>query len=274
MEHVFARLLPYMSVAIFLAGVGWKLAHWMRTPVPFHLTLFPVPKDLSGKIKVIASEFFFCRTLYRHDKGLWLPTVIFHASLAMILAGHLLGIYFLREQFVLVGMTPEASRLTSQTLGGAAGGLMTGSLALLIYRRGAAPDMSRLSDSGSYFSLFLVLSIALSGITMYLPGFHADLPSVRSYLGGLFRPGPLSVPRNIPFVIHLTLAGVLLFYFPFSRMLHSMGFFIIRMMLVETPPEYPTPHGLRQRSPFATKKVSPDIPVSRKQAGEQGGAGG
>ncbi len=274
MELVFARLLPCMSIAVFLVGVGWRLVRWMRTPVPFHLTLFPVPQDVIGKIKFLGAEIFSSRTLYKHDKKLWFPTVIFHASLVMILGGHLLGIYFLREQFVFVGMTPEASRLTSQALGGAAGFFMTGSLVLLICRRVTASNVKKLSDPDSYISLFLVMSIALSGMLMYFPGFHADLPSVRTYLGGLFKAGPLSVPHNVPFVIHLTLGAILLVHLPFSRMLHSIGFFVTRTMLFEKPPVYPTPPGLRQRSPFAAKKVTPDIPVPRKHIGDERGTAG
>jgi nitrate reductase gamma subunit len=274
MEFIFARLLPYMVVAIFLAGVGRRITVWIRTPVPFHLTLFPVPKDVTGKIRIMASELFFCRTLYQHDKKLWLLTMLFHTALALVFVGHILGIYFLREQFVFMGLTAEASRLTSQFLGGATGLVMMVSLAGLLYRRVAVRDIKRLSEPENYFSLLLILAIALSGIIMYLPGFQVNLPSVRSYMGGLVMPGPLAVPHNMAFVTHFALAGILLIYFPFSRMLHSAGFFVIRTMLVESPPEYPTPPGIRQRSTFATKKVSPDIPVSRKRVGEHGGDAG
>jgi nitrate reductase gamma subunit len=272
MDFIFARLLPYTTVAIFLAGVCWRLAEWTRTPVPFHLTLFPVPKNLPGKIRIFVAEFFFCPTLFRQDKKLWFLTLLFHISLAMVITGHFFGIYFLREQFTLIGMTMDTSRLTSQYLGGATGLVMTASLMGLVYRRITVPYLKKLSEPDNYFSLFLVLAIVLSGMFMYLPGFRVDLPSVRSYAGGLFAPGSISVPDNKPFVVHFVLAGILLIYFPFSRMFHAAGFFVIRAMLVETPPEYPTPPGIKQRSAFATKKVSPDIPVSRgRHAGDNGG---
>jgi nitrate reductase gamma subunit len=243
-------------------------------PVPFHLTLFPVPKNITGKIGVIASEFFFCGTLYRHDKRLWLLTLLFHVALVMVLVGHFLGIYFLREQFVFMGLSPQLSRLLSHILGVVTGVVMAVSLAGLICRRITAPNIKRLSEPENYFSLLLVLAIALSGMIMYLPGFQVDIPSVRSYMGGLLVSGPISIPHNSLFVIHFALACVLLIYFPFSGMFHSVGFFVIRTMLVEAPPEYPTPPGTRRRSTFEAKKVSPDIPVSRKQVGEHGGKAG
>jgi nitrate reductase gamma subunit len=264
MDFVFARLFSYVTAAIFVAGVTWRLAEWIRIPVPFHLTLFPVPKSLPGKIRLFVAEFLFGRTLYQRDRILWILTILFHVSLAMVLAGHLIGIYFLREQFTLIGLSAEASRTASLYLGGVTGLVMTGSLAGLIYRRVAMPDIKRLSEADNYISLFLILAIALSGMVMYLPGFQADLPAIRSFAGGLFSVGPLSVPHNNPFVVHFVLAGLLLLYFPFSRMLHAASFFVIRAMLVETPPEYPTPPGIKQRSAFAIKKVSPDIPVSRE----------
>ncbi len=271
MNYIFACLLPYTMAAIFMSGVCLRLAEWVRTPVPFHLTLFPVPKNLPGKVRVFAVEFFFCPALFRQDKKLWFLTLLFHISLAMAIIGHFLGIYFLREQFALIGFKLEASRLISQYSGGATGLVMTASLMGLIYRRITVKYIKKLSEPDNYFSLFLILAIAISGMLMYLPGFKVDLPSVRSFASGLFTPGSVSVPENKPFIVHFVLVGVLLIYFPFSRMFHAAGFFVIRAMLVETPPEYPTQQGLRQRSAFALKKVYPDIPVSRKQAGKLGG---
>ena len=262
MEFFVGRILPYIAAGVFLAGTCLRVIGWLRTPVPFHLTLFPVPVKIFGKIWGFASEFFIFRTLYRHDRVLWLLTLLFHVTLALTLAGHLFGIYFLREQFALFGLGPGASRQMSRILGGTAGIVMICSLGGLLYRRIAMPEVKRLSEPENFLALLLILAVALSGIFMYLPGYHIDLPTVRTYLGSLLSATPLSPPRNAPFVIHFVLVNILLLYFPFSRMMHSIGFFVIRTMLLETPPVYPTPANTRQRSVFAAKKVSPENPAS------------
>ncbi len=246
----------------------------MQAPVPFHLTLFPVPKSFPGKVNAVALEFLFSRTLYRQNKWLWLLSWFFHLSLALVLAGHALGIYFLRCQFSLVGVSVASSCTISRILGGTAGIIMTASLVGLLCRRIALPVARKLSEPENYFFLFLLLAVALSGILMYLPGYHVDLPSVRSYIVSLVTLSPVPLPHHKPFVVHFALVNIFLLYFPFSRMLHSVGFFVIRTMMVETPPVYPTPSNAVQRSAFATKKIMPDIPVPRKPAADRGGEAG
>jgi nitrate reductase gamma subunit len=275
MEIIIGQLLPYLSVGVFLAGTCMRIAKWVRTPVPFHLTLFPVPEGIMGRVGAVASEFFFCKTLYRHDKRLWLMTWFFHLSLAMVLAGHLLGIYFLRCQFYFVGLSVVSSCMMSRILGGAAGIIMAASLGGLLCRRIFLPVVRKLSEPENFVSLILLSAVALSGMLMYLPGYHVDLLAVRSYTGALVRFSPIPLPRNSLFVIHFALVNFFLLCFPFSRMLHSVGFFVIRTMLVEAPPVYPTPTNACPRSEFATKRISPDIPVPKKSAavGRGGDAG-
>lgn len=275
MESFVGQVLPYMAAGVFLTGTGVRVVKWLRTPVPFHLTLFPVPESTLGKVKSLAVEFFLCKSLYRHGKNLWLLTWFFHLSLAMVLAGHIFGIYFLRCQFSLVGFSVASSCTISRILGGSAGIIMVATLGGMLCRRIFLPMVRKLSEPENFLLLLLLMAVAMSGILMYLPGYHVDLPSVRSYIGSLVRFSPIPLPHNRLFVFHLALVSLFLVCFPFSRMLHSIGFFVIRTMLVEAPPVYPTPLNACQRSTFATKKISPDIPVPQKTAvvGRGGEAG-
>jgi nitrate reductase gamma subunit len=40
MEYVMGMVLPYVALSVFLVGMLFRIAGWLRTPVPFHLTRF------------------------------------------------------------------------------------------------------------------------------------------------------------------------------------------------------------------------------------------
>jgi nitrate reductase gamma subunit len=254
MEQLFYGILPLAAGTLFFSASVLRIAAWLRRPVPYQLTLFPVPAEGSKKLALAAHELFLFRTLFRENRLLWLLAWLFHLSLAMILVGHVLGISSLRSQFTVLGASLETSALISRTLGGVAGAVMVSSLVALFCRRLLDRELRRLSEPLVWFDLLLLLSIASSGLGMYLPGFHPDLPAVRSWIASLFRFDPVPFPSNPLLTIHLWLAGFLLIYVPFSQLMHAAGALVNRAMLMEAPPTFPTPVGKRRRSPFAGKR--------------------
>jgi|AMWB02.1.fsa_nt_gi nitrate reductase gamma subunit len=270
MEFLLGVLLPYTACAVFIFGTVMKIAGWLKKPVPFHITLFPAPRNTTGKVMAFAGEFFFCRCLFRENKALWLQVWLFHLSLALVIAGHVVGIYCLRDQFTLVGVSPETSRFLSQLLGGLAGGVLVLSLDALLIGRIVDPVVRKLSVAGDFFSLLLLLALAVSGIMMHLPGFQADLPAVRAYMSDLIMFRSAALPDSATFVIHFLLVNILLLYFPFSRLFHSVGFFVNRAMLTENPPTYPTAAGATPRSSFASRAHA-NVHTHGRQSMEIGG---
>lgn len=262
MELFYSGICTYVAFAVFLSGGVLRIASWLGKPVPFHLTLFPAPAGRTATLSAVGRELFFFPGLFRENRALWFAVWPFHFSLALILAGHILGISCLRGQFCLFGATEQTSILLSKILGSVAGIILVGSLCALALRRLADPDLRRLTPALAWFDLLLLLAIVLSGFGMYLPSFHADLPAVRAYIGGLLtlRPGPF--PSNPLFAIHLTLVNLLLLYFPFSQLMHAAGFFVNRAMLAEAPPHFPTPPGARNRSRFAEPDAQSGLHVS------------
>lgn len=251
MEQLFYGILPLAALALFFCASVLRVAAWLRRPVPYHLTLFPVPRERGEKLALAAGELFLFRTLFRENRRLWLLAWLFHLSLAMILAGHVLGISLLRSQFIVLGASPETSVLLSRTVGAGTGMVMLASLIALLCRRLLDHELRRLSEPLTWFDLLLLLSIALSGLGMYLPAFHADLPAIRNWLAGIFLFDPALSPPNPLFTLHLSLVGFLLIYFPFSQLMHAAGAMVNRAMLMESAPSFPTPVGTRRRSPFA-----------------------
>jgi nitrate reductase gamma subunit len=266
MEFLLGVIFPYTAWSVFVSGTILRIVGWLKTPVPFHLTIFPAPAGTTGRIVTIASDFLLCSSLYHEDKALWLRVWLFHLSLALIIAGHVVGTFYLRDQFVLIGLSPAASQFLSKLLGGISGIVMVFSLGALIIGRIVNPLVRRLSTPEDFFTLLLLIAIAVSGILLYLPGFHVDLPAVRAYMGGLFHFRATLLPHSSIFIIHFLLVNLLLLFFPFSRLLHSAGYFVNRAMLTEAPPIYPTVAGSTPRSPFASSKAHTDRPDSRKEA--------
>jgi nitrate reductase gamma subunit len=164
-----------------------------------------------------------------------------HGSLAVIIVGHIVGIYTLTLEFTLIGLSPGASSALSAGLGITAGIVCFLSLMVLFYRRTAIDEVKRLSDPVDYFVLLLLLAIVISGMHMRLTSLNIDLTAIRSYLAGILTLHPIPIPRTWIFVSHFTLVNILLLYFPFSKLFHGAGFVVNRGMLTEKPPIYPTP---------------------------------
>ena len=83
-----------------------------------------------------------------------------------------------------------------------------------------------------FFPLFLILGIAITGLTMrYLT--HADITAIKEVAMGLasFNFGQImaavtSTDISVMFWFHLTLVCTLLIYFPTSKLMHAGGIFM------------------------------------------------
>lgn len=250
------QILPYIAGGIFLIGMTCRIVRWLKVPVPFQLTIFPAPKDSAGQMTAIGSEMLFFKSLLRGDKQLWTWAWLLHVSLAAVIVGHIVGIYYLMNQFTLIGLSPAASQTMSMTFGTVAGIVLLLSLLVLFYRRISDPIVKRISDPADFIDLLLILAVVVTGNHMRLPGVHVDLPAIKAYMGSLLTFSPMAIPDNSIFISHFILVNILLIYFPFSKLVHVAGFFVNRAMLVEKAPVYPTPSGTAVRSSFATKSSS------------------
>jgi nitrate reductase gamma subunit len=121
-------------------------------------------------------------------------------------------------------------------------------LTYLFLRRIFDSKIRYISLSSDYFPLFLIISIAITGILMrYFT--RVDIVNVKELALGLFSFHPV-IPEGIGviFYIHLFLVSTLLAYFPFSKLLHMPGIFLSptrnlannsRMQRHKNPWEYP-----------------------------------
>jgi nitrate reductase gamma subunit len=242
-------VLPYLAAAAFLFGMAWRTWDWLSKPAPFPLTVSSPPAGPAGRAAAVAKELALFRSLYRGDRQLWVAAWMMHASLAVILVGHAVGIAFAAEQFRYFGASKEGSIWLSGSLGVLGGLVFAAALSALLYRRSAVAVVRQVSGAEDYFAPALLLVVAGTGLAMRLAPTDIDLASIRTYMAGLlaFHPGPL--PDAWLFVVHFAAVNVLLLYFPFSKLVHLTGAIVARSLLVQPAPVYPTPAGVKRHAP-------------------------
>ena len=251
MLFLMGYIFPYVSVALFLAGIAYKLRQWLSVPSPCPITVFPAPGDLSGRLRVFLQEMLLFNSLYLHNRLLWLLSWLMHISLALIIAGHITGIYFLGEQFTVFGTSNGTSLVLSHFLGMITGVLFMMCMLGLTIRRFHDVEARATSGLSNYIELGLLGSIALTGMGLRLTTTAPDLVLIREYISGLLFFHPASMPNSAWFLWHFSLVNLLAMYLPYSKLVHGIGGGIIRIMLTESPPVYPTPVGKLPRSSFA-----------------------
>ena len=256
LEFLFGVIIPYAAIATFLLGIVYRVLKWARSPVPFRIpTVTGQEKSLSwiksnkldspsstlGVIGRMALEILLFRSLFRNTKTqlkdgpvlvygsskyLWLGALVFHWSFLIIVLRHFRYfnepipsfIIFLQNYDGLFQIGLPVLYITNV--------LILVALTFLFLRRITDPKLKYISLASDYFPLFLIISIALTGILMrYFT--KVDIVNVKELAVGLFSFNPV-VPNGIGimFYIHLFLVSVLLAYFPFSKLLHMPGVFM------------------------------------------------
>ncbi len=256
LNFLFGILIPYAAITIFIVGIIAQVIKWARSPVPFHIptvagqqkslpwiksSKLESPSSTLGVIGRMLLEILFFRSLFRNTKSelrkgprlaygsnkyLWLGAILFHWSFLIIFLRHfrffmqpvpslVLGLQNL-DGFLQIGV--PILYITDAVISIA--------LLYLIFRRIIDSKIRYISLASDYFPLFLILSIALTGILMrYFD--RVDIVKVKELAIGIFSFNP-AVPEGIGvlFYIHLFLVCTLISYFPFSKLLHMPGIFL------------------------------------------------
>ncbi len=257
LETIFGVVVPYAAIAIFLIGFSAKIISWAKAPVPFRIPTVagqakslpwikrdPLESPYTGweVIGRMALEVFFFRSLFRNtrvslvrdeqrvayvsDKLLWAAGLAFHVSFLVIFLRHLR--FFLEPTPFFVTALERVDGFFQLAIPAI---FMTDAIIVLaagflLARRLFEPGLRYLSLPADYFALFLVLGVALTGISMrYIP--RADITAAKELAMGLVTFQPV-VPANIgaPFYLHVFFVSLLFAYFPFSKLMHMGGVFL------------------------------------------------
>ncbi|SKA63024.1 sulfate reduction electron transfer complex DsrMKJOP subunit DsrM [Desulfobaculum bizertense] len=263
MHTLFGVIIPYLAIALFFGGAIAKVIGWAKTPVPFRIPTTAGQQLSHDWIKHdkydnpatgwqvfvrMVLEVLFFRSLFRNlavqrfgsasdgvdakvryasAKWLWAFALLFHYSFLIVFVRHfrlftdpvpgfLLGLEW-ADGFLQLGA--PTLYITDLTL--------VAGVTLLLLRRVLIPQLRYISLLADYFPLFLILSIAGSGILMRYFA-KTDIIGVKEITMGLFSFSPVvpSPEIGVIFYIHLFLVCVLISYFPFSKLMHMGGVFL------------------------------------------------
>lgn len=255
LDRLFLVFIPYLSIAIFLFGLIYRLLKWGSSPQPFRIPLtagqqrslsfvrssfIENPYNKLGVFLRMLFEILFFRSLLRNEKAeihesrylrfiskkwLWFFAIIFHYSLLAIFLRHFR--FFLEPIPELISKISKLDNLfeilspsipLSEIL------VILG-LIFLILRRLISSQIRYISLVEDYFALFLIGSVVLTGI-MLRYFFRVDLLEVKTYSLGIFKMDPV-IPKSqgITFSVHIFLVSFLFAYFPFGKLLHAPGVF-------------------------------------------------
>jgi len=213
MTALYAVLL-YAATAVLVAGVGYRVWLYARTPAPLKIPTTPAPVTRGGVALRMLREVALFESLFRSNLWTWAFGWLFHAGLALVLLRHLR--YFVEPVPAWLAFV--------QPFGMWAGVAMAAGLAGLGARRFLVPRVRYISTPSDHLMIALLLAIALSGLAMTFVA-HADIVKVKAFILGLLWFDWQPLPGDALVAVHLALVAVLMLIFPFSKLLHAPGIF-------------------------------------------------
>jgi nitrate reductase gamma subunit len=239
-------VLFYIATAVFTVGLVYRIQLYARTPAPLKIPTTPAPVTRSGVVWRMAREVIFFQSLFKSSKWTWLLGWVFHAALLLVLMRHLR--YFTEPVWTWVDLI--------QPFGLYAGFAMLAGLVALWVRRVGVERIRYISGPSDHLMLLLLIAIAASGLLMRFVA-HTDIVALKGFVLGLVYLAPQPLPADPLLLIHLSLVLVLMFVFPFSKLLHAPGVFFS-----PTRNQVDNAREVRHLAPWAAA-----LDTSRQQAG-------
>lgn len=223
--NIFIYSLLYISTAVFIIGMWHQIRDIAKTPNPLVIPQTPQAADMCGVVRRMAGDLFLFKSLLKGSRSLWTAGIIFHFSFAILMGFHLFGLVsYIVEKASDIHISTETMGLLSNIATFTGVLFITSLIALMIIRTydEKSTYYSRFVD---YFVILLIFLIGITGIFMKINSFGPDLPKVKDFMINIFSIHPKSIPMNLFFITHLTLVSILLLVFPFTKMIHAVGFF-------------------------------------------------
>ena len=206
---------------------------WQRTPSPLPIPLAPAPRSRAGVALRLALELFLFRSLARASPATWLPAILFHYGLLLVLIVHLRFLFPTFPPWLLPFLRAS---------GWATLALVAG-LAWLLARRVAVDRVRRISAPSDYLHVVLLLAIALTG-TALKRWWPTELHAVGEFVRGALTFDWQALPAHAGLIAHLVAALALLLVFPISKLVHAPGI-AFAPTFHQRDPNGRRPHGSR-----------------------------
>lgn len=208
-------VLFYLSLAVFLVGMGRKIYQYWQTPAPLKIPIAPAPLTQTGVVMRMIREVTIFESLFKASKWTWIFGWLFHFGLLLVLVRHI--------RYFWPGDLPQILLLT-EPFKYAAFAMVIGLIGLL-GRRILVDRVRYISAPSDYLMLILFLIIGISGVVMTFTTNHTDIIMVKAFASGIFTFDWSNLPTEVHFLVHLFLALVVLAIFPISKLLHVPGVF-------------------------------------------------
>lgn len=225
----------YLSLAIFVVGMAWRVYEWASTPKsPVRLGMFPKPATKAGRYAKMLKDTFLAPHSARIEPRMWFFAMLFHVAALAAFVGHLriLGEYPVLPQ--LLG--EEGMNTFAGWAGGIAGTLMMIAVIYWIGRRTFGP-FKNLSVPEDYLLLALLFGVIIMGNHMRFFGEGVHAADYRAWFTSLlaFKPAFPDVLRNVGWSLgtHMLFVDLLFIYFPFSKLVHTIGAFSANLVRSE-----------------------------------------
>jgi nitrate reductase gamma subunit len=231
-EYILAYITPYIAVIVLIGGVAWQLYRWRQAkPVPAHLSLYPRPQSRMGRLGDALLDMFTLKGLLRVKPLLWAGGFIMHVGLLLLILGHIRVVTDFYFFWDWIGWGEEELHTFSAVAGMTAGILFLIPLLYLFVRRFGG-SVKLLSTPEDYFVLVLLVGIAITGTHMRSV-LEVDQHAMREFMQGLYKFSWKPVPESagISFIWHFALVQLLMIYFPFGKLLHTIGSIFNKMVM-------------------------------------------
>jgi [DsrC]-trisulfide reductase subunit M len=226
LSFIVSGILVYVAVVVFIVGSIWAIIRWLRTPKsPVHQGMFPLRRGLPRAIKLGKDSLFFPQVLDT-DPWMWLFVFGMHLAGVGLFVGHMRLITELPFANLIGAANMEN---LANIVGGGIGVALFIAFLYFLFRRFKSP-YRELSVPEDYLLLVLILLLILLGDHLRFTQ-PFNLQDYRDYMSSLLHFSP-SFPVNIKLSAskwildaHVLTADLLLIYFPFSKLVHSIGGF-------------------------------------------------
>ncbi|MEW5796191.1 MAG: respiratory nitrate reductase subunit gamma [Candidatus Zixiibacteriota bacterium] len=229
MEFFILGFLPYLTLLVFIPAMAYRIRVWIKTPQPAAITLFPAPVGKAATFWGVFRESLFFPGLFLGDKFLWASAWIFHATLALIVVGHIRVFTDFPGLWAALGI--NADRMSAIS-GGTAGLLILAMALVLLARRLAIRRVREVTNFADTLVLLLIIAVLVTGNALRF-GEHFNLELTRRYFSQLagFSLSAESLPGSPMFTLHFLLAQLLFVFLPFSKILHLGGIFFTQTLI-------------------------------------------
>ena len=245
------RVIPiviYVAAGIFLVTNITRFVRMASTPIHLRWELYPVAHDVKrfkyggsfleeadwytkklhksklGEMRVMLPEILFMKGVWEYNRSLWLWSFLFHIGLyllsgliiILLLGGIIIGpnIFYGYDSLSIVGQIIYNLSYAMLIAGCAIGTI--GSLGLII-KRMSDHEMSASSTFGSYFNLYFIAAIFISGLVFFFSGNAVEKLITFYYSLITFQAMP---NLGAAFAVHAVISGLFLLYLPFTHMTH------------------------------------------------------